>query len=274
MFSKVINRFGNARQSMRAKLILSILCVAAVLLVSCIISWMEYSSMSNYVSGLVAEDIDSINEARKLADISNKYNLQILAEIGDDTSASLPEFDGEYFLSRCDKLRTSLASEDIRTRADSVMYAYSAYMLTSLELENVLMSDFIDSRSWYFERLQPRFERLRTDIDKLSNAVHADLLANSATFERGFYRSEVPGMVAVGVGILLVFMFLFFTLAYYVNPIYRMLDSLNGYRNSDKKYNYKFDGDDQLAELNENIADLTLENQQLRRRIAALRNKQ
>lgn len=271
---KTVNSIRNLHLSMRAKLSLSLLSIAAILLISCIISYIEYSIMTNYVSGLVAEDINSINEARKLADMSNSYNLQMLAVIGDDTSASLPDFDDEYFLSHCELLRGSLASEDVRSQADSVMYSYSAYMLTSLEADNVLMSDFIDSRSWYFERLQPRFQRLQSDIDKLSNAIFADLKANSATFERGFYRSAIPGLVAVGVGILLVFMLLFFVNAYYVTPLNRMLDAMNSYRNNDKKYTYKFEGDDELLELNSGIADLASENQDLRRRITTLRSKE
>lgn len=271
---KSADRIRNPHLSMRAKLTLSLMSIAAILLISCIISYIEYSSMTNYVSGLVADDINSINEARKLADMSNSYNLQMLAVIGDDTSASLPDFDDNYFLSHCELLRGSLASEEVRSRADSVMYSYSAYMLTSLEADNVLMSDFIDSRSWYFERLQPRFQRLQKDIDNLSNAIFADLKANSATFERGFYRSAIPGLVAVGVGILLVFMLMFFVNAYYVTPLNRMLDALNSYRSNDKKYTYKFEGDDELQELNTGIAEISSENQDLRRRITALRNRE
>lgn len=271
---KVVDRIRNLHLSMRAKLTLSLMSIAAILLISCIISYIEYSIMTNYVSGLVADDINSINEARKLADMSNSYNLRMLAVIGDDTSANLPDFDDEYFLSHCELLRGSLASEDVRNQADSVMYSYSAYMLTSLEADNVLMSDFIDSRSWYFERLQPRFQRLQKDIDNLSNAIFADLKANSATFERGFYRSAIPGLVAVGVGILLVFMLMFFVNAYYVTPLNRMLDALDSYRKNDKKYTYKFEGDDELLELNTGIADVTSENQDLRRRISTLRSRE
>ena len=58
---------------------------------------------------------------------------------------------------------------------DSVLYSYSAYMLTSLELEQVINSDFIDSRTWYFERLQPSFNRLSGYIDALSQAMYDDL---------------------------------------------------------------------------------------------------
>ncbi len=261
-------KLRSVRLKLKSKLILSLLSIAAILLVSSIISVMEYSSMSNYVSSLIADDISSINVANRLRDMSNTYNLDILEVIGDDISAGrLPAFDDEYFKSHCDSLRMSGEGNQAAPLADSVMYSYAAYMLTSLELEDVMTSDFIDSRSWYFERLQPRYERLRSDMDKLTSVIHQDLVRNSATFERGFYRSIIPGIVAVGVGLMLVLMLLFFMLAYYVNPLYRMLDALSAYRSTDKKYTVRFDGDDQLAELNEGISELAGENQQLRRRI-------
>ena len=84
--------------SIKAKLTLSLSAIAAILLISATISVLEYAKMSTYVSDLIADDISSLNTAHKLADISNKYNLDILAVIGDDTYAELPEFDQEFFL--------------------------------------------------------------------------------------------------------------------------------------------------------------------------------
>jgi len=260
--------------SLKLKLTLSMCAIAVMLLISCIISVMEYRRMSNYVSELIADDISSINTAQRLADMSNKYNLDILAVIGDDNLSSIPEFDDSYFKSHCDMLASSYGTEEIKNLADSIMYSYSAYMLTSLELETVLKSNFIDSRSWYFFRLQPRFERLRGDIDKLTDAIYESLQQNSTTFERGFYRSVIPGLVAVGVGLLLIILLLFFILAYYVKPLYKMLDSIKAYVSSDRKYVYSFEGDDQMTELNSEISDLVNENRQLRNRIKSLREKQ
>ena len=272
-FGKFFKRLRERRLSIRTKLILSLSSIAAILLVSLSISVMEYSGMSDYVSDLIADDISSINVANRLADMSNTYNLQILEVIGDETSLRVPSFDDEYFKSHCDSLRSSVPSNQVKPLADSVMYSYSAYMLTSLELEDVLQSDFIDSRSWYFERLQPRYDRLRADLNSLSEAIYQDLAKNSATFEGGFYRSIIPGIVAVGVGLLLVVMLLSFLLAFYVNPLYRMLDGLDAYRSRDKKYNVKFDGDDQLAQLNDGISELANENRQLRSRIKTMGKK-
>ena len=60
-------------------------------------------------------------------------------------------------------------------------------------------------------------------------------------------------------------------MAFYVNPIYRMASGVNNYRLSRKKYTYEFDGDDQLADINSGIAELTEENIELKRRIKFLR---
>ena len=269
---KTKRRLERFKLSLRGKLVLALSAIAAILLISSIISILEYKRMSTYVSSLIADNINNINVAQKMAEAANDYNLDILAVVGDDKLNKLPDFNSEAFLARCDSLRATLSEMSLQPLADSVVYSYSAYMLTSLELPDVLLSDFIDTRTWYFDRLQPRYNRLRNDIDAMSSAIYTDLKRNSATFDRGFYRSIIPGLVAVGVGLLLVLMLLFFLMAYYVNPLYKMLANLNNYRSYNKKYSYTFEGDDQLTELNEGITEITGENQQLRKRISILRS--
>lgn len=262
-----------ARLSMKGKLTASLMAIAAVLLISSIISVMEYRRVSSYVSDLIAQNINNVNVSRRLAEATNRYNLDILTVIGDDSLNSLPDFDADAFMVRCDSLRSSLSVKGLQPLADSVEYSYAAYMLTARELPEVLKSDFIDSRSWYFDRLQPRYNRLQQDIDDLSSAIYKDLSANSLDFDRGFYRSIIPGIVAVGVGLLLILMLLFYLIVYYANPLYKMLRELNAYRSFNKKYSYEFDGDDQLAELNRGITEITDDNQTLRTRIADLRKR-
>lgn len=261
-----------AKLTLRGKLVIALTAIAAILLVSSIISILEYKRMSSYVSSLIADNINNINVAQRMAESANDYNLDILAVVGDDKLNKLPDFNREEFLARCDSLRGTLSAMSLQPLADSVVYSYSAYMLTSLELPDVLLSDFIDSRTWYFDRLQPRYNRLRDDIDAMSSAIYNDLKRNSTTFDRGFYSSIIPGLVAVGVGLLLVLMLLFFMMVYYVKPLYKMLANLNNYRSYNKKYTYTFEGDDQLVELNEGITEITGENQQLRKRISILRS--
>ena len=267
-----LKRIKFAKLSLKSKLVLSLSAIAVVLLVSSIISVLEYRSVSSYVSDKIAENIHNINVAQKLANQSNEYNLAILALVGEESFVAMPEFDREGFESRCDSLRKSLSESGFMPLADSVEYSYSAYMLTSLELQNVIVSEFTDTQTWYFERLQPRFNKLIADIDNLTEAIYQELEHNSATFESTFYRGIIPGIVAVVVGFLLLLMLLFFLTIYYVKPIYGMLDSLKIYRSFNTPYNYDFQGDDQLHELNENVRELAAENSRLRKRISAMRS--
>ena len=274
MFSRFKNWKNGFKLSLKTKMVLALSAIAVVLLLSGIISILEYRRMSNYVSDMIAEDIGSINIAQKLANVTDDYNLQILTVIGDDSVSSLPDFDQQKFVSYCDSLRSSFTVENMVPLTDSVLYSYSAYMLTSLELEDVVKSDFIDSRTWYFERLQPSFNRLRGYIDELSQAMYDDLEENSKDFDQGFYRSIIPRIVAVAVGVILVLLLMFFITVYYVNPLNRMLSGLDEYRSIGRRYTCSFEGDDQLAELNDGITELAEENRQLRRRVKLLKESQ
>ena len=102
--------------------------------------------MSRYMSELISKDVNCISVARKLADVSNEYNLDILALIGDGSLSKMPDFDANFFMSRCDSLRDAIAYNSFLPLADSVEYSYSAYMLTSMELAEVVESDFINTR--------------------------------------------------------------------------------------------------------------------------------
>lgn len=272
MFTELRKKVKAFRLSLRMKITLALSAIAVTLLMSSIISVLEYSRMSNYVSELIAENINSINVAQQLANVSNAYNLEILTVIGDEENNKQPDFNQAEFMDYCDSLRASLSSRNMQHLADSVEYSYSAYMLTSLELPRVLESPFVDTRTWYFERLQPVYARLRSDIDRLSTAIYQELQRNSETFERGFYRSVIPSAVAIAIGLLLVLLLLFFILVFYVNPIYKMLSALNNYRSFGKGYIYEFDGDDQLVQLNNGIKEIAAENIQLRKRIKGLRD--
>ena len=274
MFARLKNRLGGIRPSLRTKMVLSLSAIAVVLVITSVISILEYRRMSNYMSELIAGDINSINVAQKLANVTDSYNLQILTVIGDESVNSLPDFDQQKFVSLCDSLRSSFTEKNMLPLTDSVLYAYSAYMLTSLELEQVIQSDFIDSRTWYFERLQPSFNRLSDDIDNLTQALYEELQSNSETFDQGFYRSLVPGFVAVSVGVILVLLLMFFITVFYVTPLNKMLKELDGYRSIGRKYSYEFDGDDELKELNDGITELAEENRQLRKRLKLLRETQ
>lgn len=271
---KVIKLIKEHKFAMRSKLNMSFAAISVILLISSVISVLEYKSMSSYMSELISKDVKCISVARKLSDVSTEYNHDILALIGDGSLRSMPDFDASLFMNKCDSLRDAIAVNSFLPLADSVEYSYSAYMLTSLELEDVVESDFVDTREWYFERLQPKYDRLCSDIDALMASLYADLHRHTKDFDSGFYRCIIPGSIVVAVALLLVIMLLFFINTYYIKPILSIHKGLGSYRSFNKQYTVAFEGDDELKDINDGIKELCDENHQLRKRIGSLRKKQ
>ena len=78
---KVLGQNRERRPSMRKKVVFSLGSLAAILLLSSVISVLEYRRMSDYVSELIASNIRSINLSQRLSDITQEYNHQMLSVV-------------------------------------------------------------------------------------------------------------------------------------------------------------------------------------------------
>lgn len=259
--------------SMRVKLFSSLGSVAAILILSGAISIMEYRRMSDYVSELIASNIKSINLSQRLADMTQEYDLQMLAVVLRNDISLMPEFDLQLFQAQADSLKSSVTSVSSLPIVDTVSTSFDEFMQTSLKFDNVFLADTVNTAEWFFGTLQPRYHDFRTNMDVLNSAIHEELKNNSADFDAGFYRSIIPGVVSVGAGLLLVFLLMYFILVYYVNPIYKMSSGADNYRTIGKKYGVAFDGDDQLANINAAMTEIIEENIELKSRLKGLRSE-
>ena len=261
------------RPSMTKKLFYSLGSLAMILLLSSVISILEYRRMSDYVSELIASNIKSINLSQKLADLTQEYNDQMLAVVVQNDISMMPDFNLDYFNAQSDSLRNSFTSSRMLPKVDSVVMSFDAFMKTSLMFDEVFLADTVNTGEWFFSTLQPRYNSLIQDLGKLNELIHQDLKENSENFDAGFYRSIIPGVVSVGAGLLLICLLLFFTMSNYVRPIYRISEGIDGYRQSSRRYSYTIDGDDQLANINTGVTELIEENLQLKHRVKALREE-
>ena len=255
---------SEVKPSMRRRLVFSLGSLAAILLLSGIISIIEYRRMSDYVSELIASNIKSINLSQRLADMTQEYDQQMLAVVLRNDISLMPEFDLHLFQTQADSLKNSVTSVTSHPIVDSVATSFDEFMKTSLKFDEVFLADTVNTSEWFFGTLQPTYNQFRKDMDMLNVAIHDELRTNSADFDAGFYRSIIPGVVSVGAGLLLIFLLMYFIMVYYVNPIYRMSAGIDNYKTLGKKYGYVFDGDDQLANINSGITEIIEENIELK----------
>ena len=269
---KMFKKRGDSRPSMRLRLVLSLGSIAVILLVSGMISIVEYRRMSDYVSELIASNINSINLSQRLADVTQEYNHQMLSVVLMNDLSLMPEFDPEHFETQADSLKSSVTSVSSLPAVDTVAKSFDTFMKTSLKFDEVFLADTVDTREWFFGTLQPTYNKFRNDMDMLNSTIHEELKSNSADFDAGFYRSIIPGVVSVCAGILLVVLLMYFIMVNYVNPLCKMSAGIDNYRAYGKRYGYTFDGDDQIENINSGLAELIEDNIELKRRVKSLRD--
>ena len=204
-------RNRETRPSMRKRLFYSLGSLAVILLVSGIISILEYRRMSDYMSELITSNskTQSLIHAEKFSGLIHEYNDNVVEHLAEEDSLIIQKFVLEPVLSKADSLITSSNPYD----------------------------------------------------------------DTSVMFDEVFYRSMMPGVVSVGAGILLIFLLFYFTMSNYVNPLCRMSDGIDQYRQTGHRYSGTFDGDDQLANINAGITELIEENIELKKRIKALKDE-
>ena len=270
---KVLKQNRERRPSIRKKVLLSLGSLAAILLLSGVIAIMEYRRMSDYVSDLIAANIKSLNLSERLSDITQEYNHQMLSVVVMNDISIMPKFDLEDFMAQSDSLRNSFTSQTALPMVDTVVKSFDRFMKTSLMFDKVFLADTVNTGEWFFGTLQPCYNKFRRDMGVLNEAIYNELQTNSADFDAGFYRSIIPGVVSVGAGLLLILLLMYFTMANYVRPIYKIADGISAYRTFGRRYNYTFDGDDQLAQINEGVTDLVEDNMELKARVKAHREE-
>ena len=271
MLPKFFRKKKGLKPSMRRKLVLSLGSLAAILLLSGVISILEYRRMSDYVSELIAANIKSINLSQKLADITEEYNHKMLSVVVQNDISIMPDFNLSQFNAQADSLKNSFTSQKALPMVDTVSTSFNEFIRTSMKFDEVFLADSVDTGEWFFGTLQPCYNKFRHDMGILNDNIHEELRRNSADFDAGFYRSIIPGFVSVAAGLVLIMLLFYFIMAFYVNPIYKMSAGVDNYRLSGRRHTYEFDGDDQLANINSGITELIEENIELKRRIKHLR---
>ena len=154
-----------------------------------------------------------------------------------------------------------------RAAADSVLYAYAAYMQVVSEAEQMWQQDYTDRQHWFFNRLQPVYVKFRGYMMQLTSISQDALIESSQDVREGTYRSLMPGLVSVLVGLIMMLLLNYYLNYYLINPLLKITGGIKGYRYHGRSYDVKLDNDDELAELNEAVGDIVDQNQSFKREL-------
>lgn len=260
--------FRKIKLGIQSKIYAASLIIALMLFLSGAMAFFEFGRMSRYISEFISNSILSVDLTRNLLNTSERYHSELFRQIGGEGLLAQPEtIPADEFESGMERLYTVLSSEHERRMADSVRYAYSAYMQVAQEIESVWLRPQEERTEWYFNRLQSVYTKLRGYLQRLSFTSQSAITDSYDSLQDGYYRSIMPVVIASAASLILIVLFVYFLNHYVVQPMLRMSKGLGEYRRSGKSYNVSFDyGGDQIQALNEDIRELIDENKFIKKR--------
>lgn len=248
----------------RKKISLGFVIIGTILFLSSLIAIFEFNRMRHHISGLMQDNINSISTSRHLLELTDEYNFALVSRVLQDSIIENKDIiNDNRFAVFITTIRSRFTTDIEMKIADSLSIAYSNYISVINEAPEIMKSDRANKIKWYFEELLPAYTQLKKHKKELSTITQQALLDNSKDLQEGFYRSIMPGIIAVGAGILLVLLFNYFINLYFITPILMIHDGIKKFRVYRKSYNVQFDNDDELQDLNSDVKSVLDENKKL-----------
>ncbi|MGM9776328.1 MAG: hypothetical protein ACI3ZG_06130 [Candidatus Coprenecus sp.] len=259
---KIKFSFGIRSRVMAASAILVL-----VLLFSGIVAFFEFGRMSKDISFVLSNNITSVNEGRILLELCDKYQSGYFRRMNGDVLSPSEAVEMEDFSKSIGRLLSTVTTDNENIMVDSVRYALSAYLQMSLKGKALMDSSLAAKNAWFFEDLQPVFNKLRDYVVVLTNNSQKALSDNYSAMNDSYYRSIMPSVVAMGAGIILIILFNYFLNIYLLRPVIKIYNGIRDYREHNKSYNVTFDyNGDQIQNMNTLVKEIIDENKRLKAR--------
>jgi len=249
----------------RKKISLGFVVIGFILFFSSVIAVFEFNRMRNSVTVLMKANINSINTSRMLMELTDEYNFILLSRvIVDSTFSSAEVLYDDRFDNYLYNIKSNFSSQTEIETADSLAFSYSQYLSVISKTRNIMAEDIETRKKWYKNELEPVYNKLRKYKKELGILTQTALAQNTNELQEGYYRSIMPGIIAVSAGIVLVLLFNYFINLYFISPILLISKGIKNYKEFRKSYNVQFDNDDEIQEMNCEVRSIIEENKKLK----------
>ncbi|GAB1473126.1 hypothetical protein MASR2M69_05670 [Bacteroidota bacterium] len=249
----------------RKKISLGFVVIGFILFLSSVIAVFEFNRMRKSVTVLMNANINSINTSRMIMELTDEYNFILLSRVIVDSTFRSDEI---LYDDRFDKylynIKKNFSSETEIAIADSLAFYYSQYLSVISKTNKIMSEDTEVRKAWYENELKPVYNNLRKYKKKLGILTQTAMAENTKDLQEGYYRSIMPGIIAVSAGIILVLLFNYFINIYFISPILLISKGIKSYKDFRKSYNVHFDNDDEIQEMNIEVKSIIDENKKLK----------
>ena len=249
---------------MRKRVTAGFLSIVCLLFFSGMVSFLELSRLSRDTGEILGANKRNIELAREMLDAVHDQNVALIhiSVFGDRSYASLCMAGME----RLEKtLRVAQAEAFDKSFLDSLAFAttelrlltdnYLAFGAGAADSVRLTVPDSVGGR-WYNDEYEAHYDRLTAAIENYMTSTQSSLAPRAEQMKTNAYRAVTPVLISLVVMIAIVLMFYYFILVYCVDPVERMIHSLDGYLRFRTPFTVKGELKDEMLALREKIESL------------------
>lgn len=238
----------------RSKIMAGFLSLGVLLLFSGLISYFELSELGRTTSKVLDSSSRNIEFSKKMLDAVQDQNTALLhIEV-----LGLNDYD-TMLIAANDRFNKAIQ--------ETGFFVYDLPGLESIytarsEFNRVVLEHMSDTLSreghtrWFVETYKTSYYELTSAIKNFMIASQKDMEVKTEELRDNAYRAIMPGIIALSIGILIIFIFYYFIDLYYVSPILKMKRGLDNYFNHGLPFSLEVEGRDEIVKLKEYIDQL------------------
>jgi methyl-accepting chemotaxis protein len=257
-----MNRMGNQLRTtkrsrihpvvgIRRKIRYGFIILGGLLLFSGMVSYFEFARLSRTTSEMLAGSVRDLEISQEMFDAATQQNDALLLKVSSAHADSL----GADSLLRDGRIRFDQAfaeAEERNIHPARLMHITDA----KRAYDGVLAQTPADSLAWYNQSYKMAYYDLALNVKDFMIDSQNTIDENTVRIQNNTYRAIMPGIITLGIAILIIFVFYVMIDFYYIRPLMKVKQGLFNFLNGKIPYHVQVDGRDEVRELSDDIATL------------------
>lgn len=241
----------------RRRISIAFLSIVGLLFASGMISFFELSHLSYDTEEILKANQRNVELAKEMLGAVHDQNVAIvhLAILQDASYDSLCRTGMqrlEHAVATAQKGALDRSALDSLTGATTELLVLTKMFLAT---ESPKAGDE-SGEVWYNEYYEKQYEKVVTAVRDYMTSTQSSLAPRAEQMKTNAYRAVTPVLISLVVMIAIVLMFYYFILVYCVDPVERMIHSLDGYLRFRTPFTVKGELKDEMLALREKIESL------------------
>ena len=240
----------------RRKIFLGFVIISFILFLSGWICIFQLMKIEKTVSGMLTDNIKSMDIAELLLDESESQTWNIFHRMTNSESGNKSEivFNGAELERLIHLASQNITANDEEIIIENLRLNYENFKASALTLDSILTTQGnIDGNICFNTMYKPSFKAFNSSIRELRTVNQNAISHNSHKLESSFYRMTMPLIIAIVVGLCLIILFNYFINMYFITPILNIIKGIKNYFEQKTPYDVKIETKDEINELNREI---------------------